>query len=228
LDRSVGARRDLADLSDIFAVERELQKLAVGVGVAADPDKPAIIDLDAVLAPDPFIARAGAAPRPQQIALDVELQHRRCRHAALSAWRIQRRIFFGIIERARALDHPDMALPIDGDAADLSHDPVVGQLLRPGRIHRESRDFAGGSRAGQEAERRRGGAKGDGFGETSDGAGAMVRRRHEFLPRFSCGLCRLGVQSIAGRERSQFIARAPDAAQRAISAFTRVFDALRC
>jgi hypothetical protein len=28
------------------------------------------------------------------------------------------------------VDHPDVPLPIDGDAADLAEDPVVGQLLR--------------------------------------------------------------------------------------------------
>jgi hypothetical protein len=27
------------------------------------------------------------------------------------------------------VDHPDVPLPIDGDAADLAEDPVVGQLL---------------------------------------------------------------------------------------------------
>jgi hypothetical protein len=41
------------------------------------------------------------------------------------------------------MDHPDMALPVDGDAADLTEDPVVRQLLRPGGIDREGWYFAG-------------------------------------------------------------------------------------
>src|SRR5579871_5376816 len=55
---AVGARRDLADLAEIFAVEGELQNGAVIVGIAADPDEAALVDLDAVLAPDPFVAVA--------------------------------------------------------------------------------------------------------------------------------------------------------------------------
>ena len=59
---AVGARRDLADLRDEFAVEGEFQDRVVIVGVAADPDEAALVDLDAVLAPNPFIAFARPAP----------------------------------------------------------------------------------------------------------------------------------------------------------------------
>jgi hypothetical protein len=56
------ARRDLADLGDELAVEREFQDGVVVVGIAADPDEAALVDLDAVLAADPFLAFARAAP----------------------------------------------------------------------------------------------------------------------------------------------------------------------
>ena len=41
------------------------------------------------------------------------------------------------------MNHPDVVLGIDGDAADLAEDPVVRQRLWPGRIDGESRDIAG-------------------------------------------------------------------------------------
>src|SRR6478672_3099141 len=56
------AGRDLADLHHELAVEGEFQDGVVVIGVAADPDESPLVDLDAVLAPDPFIAFAGAAP----------------------------------------------------------------------------------------------------------------------------------------------------------------------
>ena len=73
--------------SDELAVEGEFQDRVVVVGIAAEPDKTALVDLDAVLAPDPFIAFAGTAPGAQQIAVDVEFQHRRRRDAAFRARR---------------------------------------------------------------------------------------------------------------------------------------------
>src|ERR1019366_4546996 len=63
------ARRDLADLHDELAVEREFQDGVVVVGIAADPDETPLVDFDAVLAPDPLIALAGAAPGAEQIAV---------------------------------------------------------------------------------------------------------------------------------------------------------------
>jgi hypothetical protein len=41
------------------------------------------------------------------------------------------------------MDHPDMALPVDGNAADLPEDPVVRQRFWPGRIDGEGRNVAG-------------------------------------------------------------------------------------
>ena len=82
------ARRDLADLHHELAVGGEFQDGVVVVGIAADPDEALLVDLDAVLAADPFIAFAGAAPGAQQIAVGVELEHRRRRHAAFRARRV--------------------------------------------------------------------------------------------------------------------------------------------
>src|SRR5262249_37466880 len=46
---------------------------------------------------------------------------------------------------AGALHHPDMIVLIDGYSADLCHDPVVRQFLRPERIHFVMRLRLGGS-----------------------------------------------------------------------------------
>src|SRR3954447_17071697 len=119
------ARPDLADLHHEFAVEREFQNSVVVVGIAADPHETLFINLNAVLAPDPFVTLAWAAPRAQQIALGVELQHWWCRDAAFRTRRRQRRAFLVVRERARPMDHPDVALRVNRDAADLPENPVV-------------------------------------------------------------------------------------------------------
>jgi hypothetical protein len=41
------------------------------------------------------------------------------------------------------MNHPNVPLPIDRDAADLTEDPIVRELLRPGGIDCEGRDVAG-------------------------------------------------------------------------------------
>src|SRR5216684_805980 len=176
------ARRDLADLRHELAVEGEFQDRVVVVGIAADPDKTAFVDFDAVLASDPFIAFAGPAPRAQEIAVGVELQHRRRRHAAFRARRRQRCTLLVVGQRARAVDNPDMTLPVDGDAANLAENPVVGQWLWPGRIDREGRNLAGMSVAWQRGRAdQRGGGDEDGGGSGN----AMLHRRHGILPYFS-------------------------------------------
>ena len=147
----VGApgRRDLADLAEELAVEGEFEDGVVVVGIAADPDETAVVDFDAVLAADPFIAFAGPAQEARRLAVGIELQHRRRRHAAFRARRIERCALFVVGERARALDDPDMSLAVDGDAADLADDPVVRQRLRPGGVDREGRDAVRGSGVGK-------------------------------------------------------------------------------
>src|SRR4030088_1730782 len=137
------ARRDLADLHHEFAVDGEFQNRVVVIGIAADPNKTSFVDLDAVLAPDPFIAFAGSAPRAQQIAVGIEFQHRWRRDAAFRTRRRQRRALLVVGQRTRPVDQPDMPLRIDGDAADLTENPVVRQWLWPGRIDRKGRNVTG-------------------------------------------------------------------------------------
>ena len=82
---------------------------------------------------------AGAAPRFHDVAGLVEYEDRRRRHTALGARRIERGGFFVVGHRAWPLEHPDIVLRIDGDAADLAKDPVVGQWPRPIRVNPECR-----------------------------------------------------------------------------------------
>src|SRR5690349_2987009 len=91
------------------------------------------------------------------------------------------------------MDHPDMALPIDGDAADLAEDPVVRQRLWPGRVDREGRDVAGNCRLGKGRECN---GRGEKAAEQSCRAGATWRRLHQILPFLTAVLIRLeGSQS---------------------------------
>src|SRR5262249_29652357 len=59
---AAAGRRDLADLAHELAGARELQHRAVGIGVAAHPDEALAVGEDAVLAADPGVAVARAAP----------------------------------------------------------------------------------------------------------------------------------------------------------------------
>ena len=60
--------------------------------------------------------------------------------------------FFAIRNRRRTVEHPDVVVRIDGDAADLAGHPFVRQRLRPQRIRLEQRhlrpsDLRGGIRS---------------------------------------------------------------------------------
>jgi len=76
----------LAVLGDELAVARELQDVRVGTAVAADPDETLVVHDDAVVRLGPRVGRAGlrAAPAADEVALGVELEHRRRRIAALA------------------------------------------------------------------------------------------------------------------------------------------------
>src|SRR5439155_8521053 len=105
------------------------------------PDESAVIDLDAVFAPDPLVTLPGTAPGAQQVALGVEFQHRRRRDTAFRSGRRQACTFFIVGERTRPVYYPDMALGIDGDAAELAENPVVRQRLWPRRLDFETGNF---------------------------------------------------------------------------------------
>ena len=87
----------------------------------------------------PSVVRSRPAPRLQQRAVRVELQHRRRRHATRRARRRQRRAFFVVGERLRALHDPHVIVTIDRDAGRLADEPPVRQRLRPCGIHLELR-----------------------------------------------------------------------------------------
>ena len=88
----------------------------------------------------PVVAFARAAPVADQIARLIELEHGRRGRAAL---RDRRRIGVACtspgFERAGAMNDPDVILRIDRYADRLAEDPMIGQRLRPQRVHFESR-----------------------------------------------------------------------------------------
>ena len=77
----------LADLLEEFSVRREFQDL-VAVVVAAEPDIAVAVDVDAVLVLTHGWPALGAAPGGEQIAVGIELQHRRRGLAALGLGRV--------------------------------------------------------------------------------------------------------------------------------------------
>ena len=107
--------------------------------VAAQPDVVLTVDEDAVLVAWPIVSRTGAAPALHEVAVLIELEHRRGREAALGYRRIQVRAAFVVRERARTLIHPDVIMRVDGDPADLAEDPFVGQRFGPEWIDDDAR-----------------------------------------------------------------------------------------
>ena len=128
----------LADLLEEFSLWREFQDL-VAVVVAAEPDIAVAVDVNAVLVLHPRLARGGAAPGGEQIALGIEFQNRRRGFAALGFRRIGLRTLLIIKQGGRTMDDPDVVLAVHGDAGDLAKDPVFRQRLRPERLGLEFR-----------------------------------------------------------------------------------------
>src|SRR5690606_31722427 len=111
--------------------------------VAGQPDEAFAVDEDAMLVAGPLLRYVpaltlnvphGATPGAQQCALTVELQHGRCRHAALG----ERRRLYGAglrgTDRARPLYDPHRVVGADGKARNLADDPVIRQVAGPGGI----------------------------------------------------------------------------------------------
>jgi hypothetical protein len=94
-----------------------------------------------IVAPQIHIIRflSVRAPVPDQIALLIELQNGRSGEAAFRRPRILSRVDFLGVERAGAMDDPDMVVGIDRYADRLAQQPVVGQRLGPHRVHFKSR-----------------------------------------------------------------------------------------
>src|SRR5262249_6303757 len=106
---------EAADLQQELAVLGELQEVGVLVAVAADPDVALIVDVDAVVRLRPLVALAWSAPRAHEIAIGVELQHRR-------------RLFAAVRARWRALRAFSVVVPGGGPAV---YDPDVILLIGP-------------------------------------------------------------------------------------------------
>ena len=174
----------LADLHQEFSVLRELQdhvvvewpaaglRLIQGGGlrwrrdcgpaaIAADPDVAFVVDGDSVIGGRPIVALARSAPVPDEIALFVELENRRRRHAALRGGRIRGGVIFHSFERSAAVNDPDVILGVDRNADGHAQQPMIRQRLRPHGIDFKTRrlyarGFHGGAlfeHRGTDAER---------------------------------------------------------------------------
>ena len=110
------ARSRLADLHQELAVGRELRDLVVLLAVAADPDAAVLVHENSVLVLRPVVALAGPAPGAQQIAVGIELHHRRRGGAALRGGRVLRCALLVVEQALRAVDDPDAVVAIGGEA----------------------------------------------------------------------------------------------------------------
>src|SRR5262245_30176051 len=121
-----------ADLHHELPIPAELDQVMVGLAVAAEPNKPFGIGVDAVLDLRPVVALPRPAPGLDKVSGLIELQHRRRRLA-----------FLVCSYRARPLQDPRVAALIDRHARYLAPHPLARQL-GPGRIDLELRDFPRG------------------------------------------------------------------------------------
>src|SRR5713101_8344726 len=125
----------------------ELQDLSVALAVAAEPHVALVIDVDAVRPLRPLVARSRAAPGPDQVAGLIEHQYRRGGGAALGDGRRQLEPLFVVVQRPRAaVNDPDVIPIVDPHSDGPAEQPMIGQGLRPQRIHFEHRRLDGGSR----------------------------------------------------------------------------------
>ena len=119
---------------------RELQDVRVLGVVAADPDVALVVDRDAVVRIGPLVPFARAAPVPHHVALRVELEHRRRRHAAVDRHlRVGRRLDLPGVERGGAVHDPDVVAVVHRYAYGRTNHPVVGQRPGPQRVDLEDR-----------------------------------------------------------------------------------------
>ena len=130
-----------ADLQHELSVGRELQICIIGnrlepgqaggrTIVSADPHEALVVDMDAVLALGPVVSAPGAAPGPHEVARRIEHDNR---GRGLSG------IFW--LERARAVQEPDIVLRVDGEARRISELELRRQP-RPRRVNLEHRNTA--------------------------------------------------------------------------------------
>ena len=133
----------LADLQEELAGAAELEHLRIARPVAADPHVALVIDGDAVIRRRPLVAGAGTAPVSDQLAVGIELEHRRRRTAALVGQLRLERLLLVRQRRRAAMDHPDVVALVHRDADRRAEHPVVRQRLRPVGIDLEVRRLHG-------------------------------------------------------------------------------------
>ena len=84
------------------------------------------------------------APALDHLAVLIELDHDGRGLAAGAHRRLLLLVELFLGQGLRQVGDPDVVLAVDEHAGDRAHDPVIGELLRPGGIDRESR-YAGGN-----------------------------------------------------------------------------------
>src|SRR5258706_9512780 len=116
----------------------EFQHHALVLAIAAKPDIALVVDEHAVLVGRPVITlgRLRPAPRLDDVALLVELDHRRRREAAFGLV-APLGALVAVVHGARTLADPDIVVLVDENAADLSEDPILRQWLGPRRVDLE-------------------------------------------------------------------------------------------
>lgn len=134
------------------ALPGELQELPIRFAVTADPDEAFGVDIDAVLTGDPVVALPRPAPDLHDVALRVELNHRRRGHAALGPRRRESRSALVRCQETGPLDDLDMVLRVDGHAGNLAEYLAVRERLGPEWVNLRRRGIGGPS--GSASQRR--------------------------------------------------------------------------
>jgi hypothetical protein len=117
------------DLQQELPVAGELHDVGVLRAAGTDPDVALVVHGDPVFHRGPFVALAGSAPRTHHVALGIELDHRRSRHAAFRRRRIGYRRLLVVRQGSRPVEDPDVVARVYGDTANLSENPVFGSAL---------------------------------------------------------------------------------------------------
>ena len=99
--------------------------------IAANPDVPFVIDVNAVVRHGPVITFARTTPMADQVAGFIEFEYRGRGGAAFRGDWLHGKILLFRLERALTVNHPDVIVRIHGDADHGSDHPVIGQRFRP-------------------------------------------------------------------------------------------------
>src|SRR5437867_1201810 len=132
--RVVGVSNGTADLLfilDLLAARPTPTRAPSGASrgcadaVAADPDVAFVVDGDSVIGIWPIVTLTRSAPTRQQVALLIEVQNGRCGLAAHRNRWIACCVQLTGLERACAMDDPDVVFVIDRDADRLALQPMI-------------------------------------------------------------------------------------------------------